>query len=113
MEAEALESLQGKPPVANYTEALTDAVRTLLVTMHRHEAPAQVTEAMAAVTRFLPEEPPSEDFTGDSADRGLTRPLPPDMDATIEEFDMVDDEDEEALIAMARRLKRARRTGPS
>lgn len=112
MEAEAFETLQGKPPVINYAEALTDAVRTLLVTMHRHEAPAQVNEAMAIVTRFLPEEPPSEELTEDPVDRGLTRPLPPDMDATIEEFDMVDDEDEEALIAMARRLKRARRTSP-
>ena len=85
-----------------------------MVTIHKFEQlPPHVGEAMAIVSQCLPEEPCSEDHVEEvpieARVRGVTRPVVPDADTTIAELDMVDDEDEEALLAMARRLKRARR----
>ena len=113
MEAEAREALAVPTPGHNCAEGLTDAVRTLLVTMHKHELSQEMREVVAAVTQQLPDEPLSEDFAEEPVEErgmhGTTRILPPDAMA---ELDLVDDEDEVALVEMARRLKRARRAAP-
>jgi len=119
LEAEAPVLLQLKPPLPppalNGNEALMDAVRTLMVSLHRLDIPPQIREAATAVQQQLPDEPLSEDYTGDAPEEetgpeAAKRAL--EAQEVMTEFDMMDDEDDVALIAMARRLKRARRAGP-
>ena len=119
LEAEAADLLHLKtpppPPALNGNEALMDAVRTLMVSLHRLDIPPQIREAATAVQQQLPDEPLSEDYTGDASEEetgpeAAKRAL--EVQEVMTEFDMMDDEDDVALIAMARRLKRARRAGP-
>ena len=116
MRTEAAEVLQKAPPAANANETLVDAVRTLMVSMHRFELSEQVTQAAAAVTRALPQESPSEDcleeVVVETRAQGTTRARPGDADAAMEELDSLHDEDDIALMAIARRLKVARRAAP-
>ena len=91
-----------------------------MVAMHapRQELPTQVSEAVEAVATCLPPPPPSKDYAEENfsdmdesnsaiESPGTTRPLSLDADAAIAELDMVDDEDESALLALAQRLKQA------
>ena len=67
------------------------------------------------VSQLLPEDTVSEDVEDiavDTEPRGVTRPPPPDADPSMAELDMVDEKDEQALVAMARRLKLVRRAAP-
>ena len=112
MEAEAAKVLNvQRTPAPNGTEALMDAVRTLMVSLHRLDIPPEIQQAATAVQQQLPEEPVSEDYTGNAPEeepRGAS-----EEESTMEEFDRMDDEDDVALLAMARRLKRARRRSRS
>ena len=120
MERETATLLNCTPPPAQsqQVEALAEAVRTLMVVMHKHDLPPQVAEAVTVVTQHLPEEPFSEDYVEEvpieTRPRGVTRPLAPDADtdASMQEWDDIEEEDDVALLAMARRLKRARQTAP-
>ena len=113
-EASAVLNIAPPFPENRQVEALADAVRMLMVVMHKHALPPHAAEAVTALAQHLPEEPPSEDYVeeADTNTRGVRRPLPEDADTAMDELDGIEDEDEEALLEMARRLKRARRTAP-
>ena len=116
MEAEAREALSmPPPPPANASDALADAVRTLMVVMHKFNLPAHVGEAMSSVVQCLPQEPPSEDYAEEPCvDEaiGVDAANINDSDTAMDELEAAEGEDDVALLAIARRLKRARRTGP-
>ena len=124
LEAEAAKQLNVQPKLAeNTSSGLEDAVRMLLVAMHACQTlPPNLAEACAAVSTCLPQPSVSEDVHEMSMDGGASlreEEVPagqldvalPSSDA-MAELDLVDDEDEVALVEMARRLKRARRATP-
>ena len=124
MEAEAAKQLNMQPKLAeNTSSGLEDAVRMLLVAMHACQTlPPNLAEACAAVSTCLPQPGVSEDVHEMSMDGGASlreEEVPagqldvalPSSDA-MAELDLVDEEDEAALVEMARRLKRARRAAP-
>ena len=112
IEAAKVLNIREEPTNAAFTK-LENAIRTLMVAMHScQQLPPQLAEAAAAVTTCLPVPPVSLDYLEETAPEGAENKRSLEAEAAMTEFDMVDDEDEQAFIAMARRLKKARRSGP-
>ena len=117
MEAEAARNLNVQPASnEGAMTALEDAVRTLMVAMHssREQLPPQLYAAVEAVSTILPAPPPSKDYLEEEEDtpgRAERTPVH-DSDIAMDDLEAAEDEDDVALLEIARRLKRARRTGP-
>lgn len=111
IEAAKVLNIREEPTNAAFAK-LADAVRTLMFAMHSCQLPAQAVDAAAAATTCLPVSPLSLDYLEVTVPDAAENERSLEVDAAMTEFDMVDDEDEQVFIAMARRLQRARRTGP-
>ena len=114
LEVEAADLLHLKPPVeanssSNAFKALEDAVRTLMIAMHasRQQLPPQVAEAVEVVATCLPTPPPSKDYEGESTNNDK-RGHESDEDEDDLMAGLDDEDSEDKLIEIARRLKAKR-----
>ena len=84
-------------------------MRTLMIAMHasRQQLPSQVAEAVEAIATCLPTPPPSKDYEGENTNHEK-RSHEPDEDEDDLMAELDDEDSEDKLIEIARRLKAKR-----